>query len=156
MLLRLCVKGAFLPTQLATNWFQDYNPAMFFYNFWAREGDKTLHDSSYKVASTKRRYELRNHFFVKRSQYIRIKNPFHKHSEKAFVVLLNKTCYNSRLYGCASTSLLPGFEPTPLEGNVYLYRQSSSQLWHATKLYWEAWLGVSRDKILETNLDFST
>ena len=35
------------------------------------------------VASSNARYYLKNHFFVKRSQYIRIQNPLHKQSEKA-------------------------------------------------------------------------
>ena len=39
------------------------------------------------VAGSNARYQLENQLFVKRSQYIRIKNPFHKQSKKAWTVL---------------------------------------------------------------------
>ena len=43
-----------------------------------------------KVASTNMRYQLKNQLFVKRSQYIRIENPLHERSEKAWM------CFNTR------------------------------------------------------------
>ena len=38
-----------------------------------------------KVASTNVHYLLENQLFVKRSQYIRVENPLHKQSEKAYM-----------------------------------------------------------------------
>ena len=37
------------------------------------------------VVSSNARYQLENQLFIKRSQYIRVKNPLHKQSEKAYM-----------------------------------------------------------------------
>ena len=44
------------------------------------------------VASSNSFYYLGNKIFVKRSQYMKIKNPLHKQSEKACMCFLNETC----------------------------------------------------------------